>query len=67
VEAIQQEILKCGPHAVAIAKELIRKGESSPRDRAIDMTVRTIARVRVSPEGQEGLAAFLEKRAPRWS
>ena len=68
VEAIAQEVLKCGPKAVAIAKELIRKGVSAPpRDRAIDETVRTIARVRVSKEGQEGLAAFLEKRAPRWS
>ena len=67
VGAIAQEILKCGPKAVAIAKELIRKGVSVPRNRAIDSTVRTIARVRVSPEGQEGLAAFLEKRPPRWS
>ncbi|MFN9737150.1 MAG: enoyl-CoA hydratase/isomerase family protein, partial [Pseudomonadota bacterium] len=25
-----------------------------------------IARLRGSPEGQEGLAAFLAKRAPRW-
>jgi methylglutaconyl-CoA hydratase len=25
-----------------------------------------IARLRVSPEGQEGLGAFLDKRAPRW-
>jgi methylglutaconyl-CoA hydratase len=67
VDAIARELLQCGPQAVAIAKELIRKGVSSPRDRAIDRTVRTIARVRVSKEGQEGLAAFLEKRAPRWS
>jgi methylglutaconyl-CoA hydratase len=67
VDAIARELLQCGPQAVAIAKELIRKGVASPRDRAIDRTVRTIARVRVSKEGQEGLAAFLEKRAPRWS
>ena len=26
----------------------------------------TIARIRVSPEGQEGLRAFLEKRRPAW-
>jgi methylglutaconyl-CoA hydratase len=38
-----------------------------PRDQAIDYTVRTIARARVSPEGQEGLQAFLEKRKPRWA
>jgi len=26
-----------------------------------------IARLRVSPEGQEGMASFLEKRKPRWA
>ena len=67
VDAISGELLKCGPAAVGVAKELIREGLSRPRDAAIDYTVRTIARVRVSPEGQEGLAAFLEKRPPRWS
>jgi len=67
VDAIAGELLKCGPAAVGIAKQLIREGLSRPRDAAIDYTVRTIARVRVSPEGQEGLAAFLEKRPPRWS
>ena len=67
VEKIAGEILQCGPAAVATAKALIREGLALPRDAAIDFTVRTIARVRVSPEGQEGLAAFLEKRKPRWS
>jgi methylglutaconyl-CoA hydratase len=28
--------------------------------------VNTIARLRVSEEGQEGLSAFLEKRKPGW-
>jgi methylglutaconyl-CoA hydratase len=67
VEGIAGEILKCGPAAVATAKALIREGLALPRDAAIEFTARTIARVRVSPEGQEGLAAFLEKRKPRWS
>jgi methylglutaconyl-CoA hydratase len=51
---------------VSVAKELIRAGVALPRDQAIAHTVKTIARVRVSPEGQEGLTAFLEKRKPRW-
>ena len=29
-------------------------------------TENAIARIRVSPEGQEGLNAFLEKRTPAW-
>lgn len=67
VEAITRELLACGPMAVATAKTLIREATGRPRDEAIDYTVGTIARIRVSPEGQEGLAAFLEKRKPRWS
>jgi methylglutaconyl-CoA hydratase len=32
----------------------------------VDLTVKRIAEVRVSDEGQEGLRAFLERRDPRW-
>ncbi len=67
VNDLLKEILRCGPNAVAIAKDVIREGLARSRDEAIDYTVKTIARVRVSPEGQEGLGAFLEKRKPSWS
>jgi methylglutaconyl-CoA hydratase len=30
-------------------------------------TAEVIAQIRVSEEGQEGMAAFLEKRKPRWA
>jgi methylglutaconyl-CoA hydratase len=30
-------------------------------------TAEMIAHLRVSPEGQEGMAAFLEKRKPKWT
>ncbi|HNE01958.1 MAG TPA: enoyl-CoA hydratase/isomerase family protein, partial [Plasticicumulans sp.] len=32
----------------------------------IDDTARRIARLRASPEGREGVSAFLDKRAPAW-
>jgi len=67
VDGLVAELLKSGPEAVATAKEIIRTVAGAPRDSAIDYTVRTIARARVSPEGQEGLGAFLEKRKPRWA
>jgi methylglutaconyl-CoA hydratase len=57
---------KCGPQAVATAKALIREIQPMAYDQAIEHAVKTIARVRTSPEGQEGLGAFLEKRKPRW-
>jgi methylglutaconyl-CoA hydratase len=30
-------------------------------------TAKRIAEIRVSPEGKEGIASFLEKRKPAWS
>jgi methylglutaconyl-CoA hydratase len=62
-----EAIMKNGPQALAEAKMLIRAIAGRPFSAAlIEDTVERIARVRVSPEGQEGLAAFLEKRRPRW-
>jgi methylglutaconyl-CoA hydratase len=60
-------LLKAGPLAGAQAKALVRD-VAWRRDRdAIDAAnADLIARLRVSPEGQEGLTAFLDKRPPAW-
>jgi methylglutaconyl-CoA hydratase len=55
-----------GPLAVAAAKRLIRENLALRRDDAIENSVRAIAALRASPEGQEGLGAFLDKRRPSW-
>ena len=62
--------LKGGPLAQREAKQLaLRMAGMSPESAAAtDMqNAALIARLRVSPEGQEGLTAFLEKRRPSWS
>jgi methylglutaconyl-CoA hydratase len=59
-----------GPHAVSEAKSLIFEvsGISVAEQEKLDLhTAELIARLRVSTEGQEGLAAFLEKRKPDWA
>lgn len=62
-----EAILKNGPRALAECKALMRAIAGRPLDaRLIETTVESIARVRVAPEGQEGMAAFLEKRKPNW-
>jgi methylglutaconyl-CoA hydratase len=66
VDGIVREILKGGPRAQETAKRLLRELSGLPRDRGLELTIRTIADVRVSPEAQEGLSAFLEKRKPSW-
>ena len=66
VGRIVEAIFGNGPRAVAAAKRLIREGLALRRDDAIENAVRAIAALRASPEGQEGLGAFLEKRRPAW-
>lgn len=63
---VATQILQCGPEAVKAAKRLIRDVAGLSREAAIDHSIRAIARIRVSPEAQEGLQAFLEKRRPGW-
>ena len=69
--SVQRQIdllLKAGPIASTTAKALVRAvcahadGARHDADNAA-----LIARLRVSPEGQEGLSAFLDKRKPRWT
>ncbi|MEL1264708.1 enoyl-CoA hydratase-related protein [Pseudoxanthomonas putridarboris] len=61
-------LLKAGPIATANAKRLVaRVAGESDRDLLDADNARLIAQLRVSPEGQEGLSAFLDKRAPAWA
>lgn len=68
--AVQRQIdllLKAGPRAAAAAKQLVtRVAAGGARDAMDADNAALIARLRVSAEGQEGLSAFLEKRAPAW-
>ncbi len=67
VQAYVQEILGAGPEGIAAAKALIPKVWSRAAPDAMDITAEAIATRRVSPEGQEGMTAFLEKRKAAWN
>ena len=67
VDGYVHELLSAGPHAVAAAKALIPEVWPRSVGDALTVTASAIAERRVSPEGQEGLRAFLEKRKPSWS
>jgi methylglutaconyl-CoA hydratase len=60
------EILSAGPEAVRQAKTLIRDVYGRTPAEVRSLTAETLAARRVSPEGQEGMRAFLGKRRPRW-
>jgi methylglutaconyl-CoA hydratase len=66
VESVLQELLTGAPQALRACKMLARDINDLDDDAARRITTETIARLRVSAEGQEGLQAFLEKRKPAW-
>jgi methylglutaconyl-CoA hydratase len=56
-----------GPEAMAQGKRLLFEiCNNMTLEEAYDFTARMIADIRSSAEGQEGMAAFLEKRKPNW-
>ncbi len=67
IESIVQNLLAGGPEAQIKIKALIRAVAQRPVDDALVAdTAQRIAEIRVSPEGKEGIAAFLEKRKASW-
>ena len=67
VEETVGRLLRGGPHAQAAAKGLLRQLETVEPMDAPGLMSRLISELRSGEEGQEGLAAFLEKRGPRWT
>ena len=68
-EAVKEkvgELLQGGPVAQATMKALLRRLETTEPMEAPGLTARVISELRTGEEGQEGLAAFIEKREPRW-
>jgi len=61
-----KSLQQAGPHAVRETKKLTRLLLDPKWGSSRDLTTQLIARLRVSPEGQEGLKSFLEKRKSSW-
>ena len=67
VAELVQTMLANGPAAMRACKDLVRVVANQPMTEALRQeTVRRIADIRVSDEGQEGIQAFLNKRQPNW-
>jgi methylglutaconyl-CoA hydratase len=67
VQHYVNELLSASPTGVTASKALIHEVWSRSPEEAMAITAGAIATQRVSPEGQEGLQAFLEKRKPGWT
>jgi len=67
VEGYVRELLTSAPGAIAGAKQLIAAVANKRPCDVAGATAETIARHRISAEGQDGMRAFLEKRKARWT
>ncbi len=67
---LTKNLLECGPKAMTVAKRLVLDLTwPEKRDRMSDpiqYVAQTLAELRVGPEAQEGITAFLQKRKPSW-
>jgi len=69
VQRFVAQILKAGPRAVGHCKKLAYHAAGHDEDRQVVLdqyTAHLIAEIQTSPEGMEGINAFLEKRRPAW-
>jgi len=67
LDEILKQFESSAPEAVKETKKLIKEILGKYINEGIDYTSKLIAKLRASEEGQEGMAAFLEKRKPNWT
>jgi isohexenylglutaconyl-CoA hydratase len=61
------QIALCAPGANAVTKSILFEATRRPRGEALDFAARGFASCMLSDEGREGVAAFVEKRKPKWA
>jgi methylglutaconyl-CoA hydratase len=67
VDRLLGQLLRGGPAAQTPAKRLIDEVSARPlTPELVERTASEFAALRASPEGQEGIGAFLDKREPAW-
>jgi isohexenylglutaconyl-CoA hydratase len=66
LEALLQSVERCASCANAETKRLFRLTRSTTPEAYIDAAAKSFAEALRGPEGREGVAAFLAKRAPTW-
>jgi methylglutaconyl-CoA hydratase len=67
VDELVDTLVSSGPEAIESCKTLLSSVPGMPLRDAKKYTAEMIAKLRISDEGQEGMAAFFEKRKPNWT
>ncbi len=67
VAALAHTLVQAGPEAIQACKKLLHDvAGQEMSDSLLQDTAERIADIRVTPEGREGIGAFLDKRKPNW-
>jgi methylglutaconyl-CoA hydratase len=66
IDGLIKQMITGGPQAIKECKRLARTGARMERAEFRKYCINAIAAIRASPEGKEGVGAFLEKREPAW-
>ena len=61
------DILACAPGALAATKALMATARWTPPAQLVPQAATVFSRAVTGPEGQEGVAAFIQKRKPQWA
>lgn len=64
---LASDLLSCSPLSLLKTKKLLRDSAAPELDRELELAIAEGAQMRATPDFREGLAAFLQKRAPRWN
>lgn len=68
VQRLLVQLRSSGPHAIPVVKKLVADMAEAPLNKeVVAESARRMAEIRATPEAQEGLSAFLEKRKPQWA
>ena len=68
VERLLAQLRSSAPHAIPEVKKLVADMAEAPlNEEVVAESARRMAEIRATPEAQEGLSAFLEKRRPQWA
>ncbi|MHC4224508.1 MAG: enoyl-CoA hydratase/isomerase family protein, partial [Planctomycetota bacterium] len=67
VRGLGEAFAATSPEAVATTKRLFLELRGLPLDEGLERAAQANARARATDDRREGIAAFLEKRNPRWN
>ncbi len=67
IASLLDELRQCSPNALAACKQLLFTVSRQALDESLDYRARLLTELRRSPEGQEGMLAFVEKRSASWT